>query len=78
MRAAMVVGGLSLAVLLGACTERVQTNDPKAERKVDVPGWKGGAVRYTVPGWTLGDEASWDAQLRRRAQNQNDFAQALK
>jgi len=78
MRAATLVCGLSLAVVLGACTERVQTNDPKAERKVDVPGWKGGDLRYTVPGWTLGDEASWNAQLSRRAQNQNDFAQAVK
>jgi hypothetical protein len=52
----------------------VQINDPKAERKVDVPGWKGGNAEYTVPGWTPGDEASWEAQLRRRAQNQNDFA----
>ena len=78
MRLLPVVCGLSLAALLGACTERVQTNDPKAESKVDVPGWKGGEARYTVPGWTPGDEKSWDAQLRRRAQNQNDFAQALK
>ena len=78
MRVASLAGGLALAVWLGACTERVQTNDPTVERKVDVPGWNGGEARYTVPGWTPGDEKSWEAQLRRRAQGQNDFSQALK
>jgi hypothetical protein len=74
MRSLSVVWGVALAVALAACSERVQINNPKAERKVDVPGWKGGNAEYTVPGWTPGDEASWEAQLRRRAQNQNDFA----
>jgi len=74
MRSWSVVCGVALAVALAACSERAQTNHPDAQRKADVPDWKGGNAAYTVAGWTPGEKASWDEQLRKRAQHQNDYA----
>ena len=74
MRSWVVVCGVALVTALAACSERAQTHDADAQRKVDVPDWKGGNAAFTVPGWTVGDKASWNEQLRQRAQNQNDYA----
>ena len=75
MRAAF--GGLSfltVAVLLAGCGERVQTIPVGADKKVDAKGFEIADNGYVAPGWTPGNEASWDTQLKKRAQAQNDFA----
>jgi hypothetical protein len=75
MRAAF--GGLSslaVAVLLVGCGERVQTIPVGGERKADARGFELADNGFVAPGWTPGNEASWDAQLKKRAQAQNDFA----
>ena len=44
-------------------------------KKPDVPGWKGGSnAAYNAPGWVASDQTAWEAQLRARAQAQNDYA----
>jgi hypothetical protein len=52
----------------------VQTIPPGGERKSDTPVWENKDKRFLAPGWTPGDQASWDAQLVDRAQGQNDYA----
>ena len=65
-----------LIVVFGtvACGERVQTSASGAEKKADSPGWQPGNTAFLAPGWTPGDRTSWEAQLRNRAQAQNDYA----
>ena len=65
--------GMVVTVLVG-CGERVQTIPPGGERKADTPVWENKDKRFLAPGWTPGDQASWNAQLVDRAQGQNDFA----
>lgn len=66
----------AMAMILGACGERVQTIPVGAAKKSDGKAWEASNSVYLAPGWTPGDQASWDAQLRNRAQAQNDFALA--
>ena len=62
------------ALLLGACREPVQT--VSTPRQVDTPAWQGPDAQdqaYSAGGWTAGDRAGWDEQMRQRAQAQNDY-----
>ena len=35
---------------------------------------EGGGTAFTAPGWKVGDKASWQEQLKTRAQNgQNEY-----
>jgi hypothetical protein len=52
----------------------VQTIPPGGERKADTPVWENKDKRFLAPGWTPGDQTSWNAQLVDRAQAQNDYA----
>lgn len=60
--------------LVSACGEKVQTVPVGGERKADGVPWAASSSPYLAPGWTSGNEASWDAQLKRRVQAQNDYA----
>ena len=73
MIARATLGCLALAFSLVACGEKVQTMSSDT-KKPDVPGWKGGNPNYNAPGWVASDQAAWEAQLRTRAQAQNDYA----
>ena len=73
MIARAALGGVLLAFALAACGEKAQTASSEA-KKTDVPGWKGGNAAYNAPGWVASDQAAWEAQLRARAQAQNDYA----
>jgi len=66
------LGCLALAFALAACGEKTQTLSD--QKKSDVPGWKGGNPAYNASGWVASDQAAWEAQLRARAQAQNDYA----
>jgi hypothetical protein len=61
-------------LLLAACGERVQTTTVGTERKLDTHSWDASNSVFLAPGWTPGDKASWEAQMRARAQNQNDYS----
>ena len=71
LRPAML--GMVALVLVG-CGERVQTIPPGGERKSDTAVWENKDKRFLAPGWTPGNQASWNAQLFDRAQGQNDYA----
>lgn len=58
---------------LAACTEKPQTANP---RKSDARAWQGADAAYTTGSWKAGDKASWEEQMRTRAQNQNDYVKA--
>jgi hypothetical protein len=67
---------LALGLALVGCAERVQTIAAGGEKKSDTRSWDANHSVYLAPGWTPGDRASWEAQLRTRAQAQNDYAVA--
>ena len=64
---------LSLAATLAGCGERSQSSDQLASRRGLQPAWDAAANPFVVPGWKSGDQASWQAQMTKRAQNQNEF-----
>jgi hypothetical protein len=62
------------AIAFAGCGEKVQTIPVGGERKADSQPWQNQDTRFLAPGWTPGDEASWNAQMANRAQGQNDYA----
>ena len=64
---------LIAAVWIGAaCTEKPQTIG--SSRAADEEPYAGTKYPYAAPGWTGGDQKSWQEQLRVRAQRgQNEF-----
>jgi hypothetical protein len=64
-----------LAIVLAGCGEKVQTIPAGGERKSDTAVWENKDKRFLAPGWTPGNQNSWNAQLVDRAQAQNDYAQ---
>lgn len=73
MRLRFVVMAL-VATVLAACGEKPQT---AGTRKADSPAWQGAADGYVAPGWKAGDAASWEQQLKTRAQQgQNEYTRA--
>jgi hypothetical protein len=63
---------MALAALgLVACGEKPQT---AGTRKADTQAWQATSSENVAPGWKQGDHASWEEQLRNRAQGQNDYA----
>ena len=69
------IGALLGAILLNAaCGETVQTIPSATARKADSAAWQIKDNGFIAPGWTPGDQQSWNEQLKKRAQAQNDFA----
>jgi hypothetical protein len=64
---------LSAALVLGACGEKAQTASP---RKSDGKPWDASQNAFVAEGWKAGDQASWEQQMRQRAQNQNEYSRA--
>lgn len=60
---------LAAAFALAACTEKPQT----AHRKADDSAWANGHAEYLARGYQPSDKAAWEAQLRQRAQTQNEY-----
>jgi hypothetical protein len=64
---------VAAAVALAACGEKPQIST-QGERKPDTKAFTGASPNYAAPGWKAGDEASWQQQLKQRAQAQNEHA----
>jgi starvation-inducible outer membrane lipoprotein len=74
MRPSILLVMLAAAFSLSACTEKPQTI--KAG-KSDVQAYEGASNKeFTVAGWKAGDKASWEQQIRTRAQGQNEYSRA--
>lgn len=61
---------VTLAATFAACTEKPQT---AGTHNVDTPAFQGANDAYVAPGWKAGDVASWDRQMTKRAQHQNEY-----
>jgi hypothetical protein len=65
---------MAAGLLLVACSEKPQA---LGKRKADAPAWSGAAAEpaaYTAGNWKAGDMAAWEAQLKTRAQGQNEYS----
>lgn len=62
------------ALLIAGCGERdqVQISGSNTNRG-DVPPWQAAKTTYTAKGWSPGDKAAWEAQMRTRSQAQNEY-----
>jgi predicted small secreted protein len=59
-------------VLLAACSERNQALGEGRDHGDAVP-WDGSKHGYMASGWTPGDQASWQKQIKARNQAQNEY-----
>ena len=65
---------VSAGALLAACGEEPQVS---GSRKADIAAFQGSSTAaYTVPGWKVGDATSWEAQMKSRAQGQDERTRA--
>ncbi len=64
---------LVCALLLAACGGPSGKADPVVSKKAAQPSWDAAADPFVVPGWKSGDKASWQEQMTKRAQNQNEY-----
>jgi hypothetical protein len=72
LKITLVLTALTLA--LSACAEKAQTAQT---RKSDSKPWDGSATtEFTASGWKAGDQASWELQMRTRAQGQNEYSRS--
>jgi len=74
MRPVAIGALLGTSFFITACGETVQTIPTATARKADSAAWEIKDNGFIAPGWTPGNQQSWDAQLKKRAQGQNDFA----
>ena len=73
MRPFLTVLLLGLALGLAACGEKAQVASGKKPDQKASAGAEGGNVD---PAWKVGDQASWDQQIRNRAQGQNEYTRS--
>jgi hypothetical protein len=65
---------IAVAALVVGCGETAQTASTK---RSDAKPWEGAADSpHVVAGWKAGDRASWEEQMRHRAQAQNEYTRA--
>ncbi|NNM63743.1 MAG: hypothetical protein HKL99_03865 [Burkholderiales bacterium] len=57
---------------LGACSQKPQTLTQTGAPASEAP-WMGGKPAFTASGWNVGDQASWQREIDRRAQAQNEY-----
>jgi len=58
---------------LSACSEKPQT---LSQHKADGKAWDAAQNGFVSAGWKAGDQASWEEQMRARAQGQNEYVRA--
>ena len=75
-RLAWVVAAASAAVVaLAACGEKPQTS---GTRKADAAPSTGAVAAYTASGWKAGDATSWEAQMKKRSEGQNEYTRTAR
>jgi hypothetical protein len=72
MKRLLLLGAAVLA--LAACGEKPQTIGQNIRH--DTPAVQGTGTPYQAPGWKAGDRASWEQQLKARAQGQNEYVKS--
>jgi hypothetical protein len=71
MRLHLTCAVLTVVGLLAACGEKPQT---ATTRKLDVAPAQGAQfTAYNAAGWKPGDATSWETQIKKRADGQNEY-----
>jgi hypothetical protein len=70
MRSTAALAVLASALALVACGEKAQTF---SRAKPGVAASQGANPAYTAGTWKAGDAAAWEAQIKTRAQSQNEY-----
>ncbi|MES2960239.1 MAG: hypothetical protein V4792_18775 [Pseudomonadota bacterium] len=65
---------LMMALGGAGCGEKAQT--ATAAKKADAKAWESASSTYAAPDWKGGDQAAWEAQMRIRAQGQNEYSRS--
>ena len=68
----VILAATALTVLLAACSEKPQTAGT-THSSADHKAWSGGQKSFNTAGWTPGDKASWEAQIKQRNRSQNEY-----
>lgn len=74
-RGPVLLGVGCCCVILAACSEPSQSADA-SRKKVDAVAWStsdAAVPAFSAPGFKAGDQAAWEAQLRKRIQGQNEY-----
>ena len=69
LRSTMVL--VAVALCASACGEKAQTATPA--KKADGKPWDLAQSNSLANGWKGGDQSAWEAQMRTRAQGQNEY-----
>ena len=64
------------ALSLAACGGPSGKADQALSKKAIEPTWDAAAGPFVAPGWKSGDKASWQEQITKRAQGQNEYLRA--
>ncbi len=75
-RVARLSAGLAVSLALAACGASAPESNAKSPKKHDGKAWESNDAAYAAQGYKPGDAGAWDAQMRTRAQNQNDYSRA--
>jgi hypothetical protein len=66
------IGCALLVLAVAGCSEKAQTAG--AVKKADAKAWESSQTTHLAAGWKGGDQAAWEAQMRSRAQGQNEYS----
>jgi len=72
MSSRSTIGWALMALAVAGCGEKAQTAG--AAKKVDAKAWESSQAAHLATGWKGGDQAAWEAQMRLRAQGQNEYS----
>jgi hypothetical protein len=72
IRLLVLCAAMVVTLGLNACGEKQQAS--VMTKKSDGKAWDASDNAYVASGWKGGDRASWEEQMRSRAQAQNDYA----
>ena len=65
-----------MAVFVSGCGDKPQSAGQGPAKKADGKAWEQSQSTYLAEGWKAGDQASWEAQMRARAQGQNEYSRS--
>ena len=74
IRGTMVL--MAVAALAAGCGDEPQEIGRTPAKKADAQAWQATKGAYTADGWKPGDKDSWEAQMRTRAQGQNEYSRS--
>ena len=66
---------MAALVGLAACSEKPQVSGGK---RVDQQAYAGSQFGNVDPAWKMGDQASWEQQIVRRTQGQNEHSRVTR